>query len=205
MHNGLTRVRDQARQRRDGKIEKESKSLGNVIDARELITRYGADLVRYLLLSTHYRSPIDFGEEVIGARRRRGCRSSFGSSSAIERLTGQPLPEKGDDMDRAAAALLETPHAAFARAVLALKMKFLEMMDDDFNTAGAIAVLHEMAGEVNAFIERNDLSKRPGCAELVTAAAAGAQTRKEPGRGPGPVQSEAGRRRYQGRRSAPDS
>ena len=51
-------------------------------------------------------------------------------------------------------------------------MKFLEMMDDDFNTAGAIAVLHELAGEVNAFIERHNIehNKQPELIEAITAA-----------------------------------
>jgi cysteinyl-tRNA synthetase len=48
-------------------------------------------------------------------------------------------------------------------------------MDDDFNTAGAIAVLHELAGEINGFIERNDLD-RSKSAEAAGAAAAGVQT-----------------------------
>ncbi len=45
-------------------------------------------------------------------------------------------------------------------------------MDDDFNTAGAIAALHEMAGEVNAFVERNELEKKAQ-PRLLSAAAAG--------------------------------
>ena len=63
-------------------------------------------------------------------------------------------------MDAAAGALLDAEHAAFAKAVLRRKMKFLEMMDDDFNTAGAIAVMHELAGEINAFIERTDVEQK---------------------------------------------
>jgi cysteinyl-tRNA synthetase len=54
-------------------------------------------------------------------------------------------------------------------------MKFLEMMDDDFNTAGAIAVLHELAGECNAFIEKNELEKKK-TPELIGFVSAGAQT-----------------------------
>jgi cysteinyl-tRNA synthetase len=98
----------------------------------------------------------------------------------VERLTGQPMPEKGEDMDRAAGALLQSPHEVYAKTVLSLKMKFLESMDDDFNTAGAIAAMHEMAGEVNGFIERNELEKTKP-ADLVAAAAAGAQTLKNLG------------------------
>ena len=178
MHNGLTRI---ATKVAGGDIEfvKSSKSLGNVIDARQLIAQNGADLVRYLLLSTHYRSPIDFSDEVMGSTKK-GLSKFHRLFERIERLTGQPVPEKADDMDRAASALLETPHAAYVRAVLGFKMKFMESMDDDFNTAGAIAAMHELAGEVNGFIERTDVekSKQP---DLVGAAAAGAQTLKNLG------------------------
>jgi cysteinyl-tRNA synthetase len=78
-------------------------------------------------------------------------------------------------MDRFANTLLDTAHGDFARAVLNFKMKFLEMMDDDFNTAGAIAVMHELAGEVNAFIEKHNVeqTKQP---DLVPAVAAAAQS-----------------------------
>jgi cysteinyl-tRNA synthetase len=93
----------------------------------------------------------------------------------VERLAGSSLTAGGDDMDRAASALLDGEHAAFARAVLALKMKFLETMDDDFNTAGAIGVLHELAGEVNAFLERNAAEKaKPP--EVIAAGVAAAHT-----------------------------
>ena len=78
-------------------------------------------------------------------------------------------------MDRIASSLLESDHAGYARNVLALKLKFLEMMDDDFNTAGAIGALHEMAGEINAFIDANDLD-RSKHDDLADAAAAGVQT-----------------------------
>jgi cysteinyl-tRNA synthetase len=173
MHNGLTRVRTKLASG-EWKDEKESKSLGNVRDAREMISDLGPDLVRYLILSTHYRSPIDSGDEVIAAARK-GLSTFVRLFERVQRLIGQPPAEKGDDMDRAAGPLLETAHAPYAKSVLALKMKFLEMMDDDFNTAGAIAALHEMAGEVNAFIERNDLERGKN-RELIAGASAGAQT-----------------------------
>jgi cysteinyl-tRNA synthetase len=65
--------------------------------------------------------------------------------------------------------------APFAKSMLVLKNRFLEVMDDDFNTAGAIGVLHEMAGEINAFLEQSqaEKSKTP---EILAAASAGVQT-----------------------------
>ena len=57
--------------------------------------------------------------------------------------------------------------------MLSFKMKFLEMMDDDFNTAGAIAVLHELAGATNAFVESSGVerAKPPEVLQAITAAA----------------------------------
>ncbi len=88
---------------------------------------------------------------------------------------GGEIPADAPDMDRHANNLLETEYSSFPRAVLGLKMKFLEAMDDDFNTAGAIAVMHEMAGEINAFVERHNIehNKQP---ELVAGVVAARQT-----------------------------
>jgi cysteinyl-tRNA synthetase len=176
MHNGLTRVKTKAAGG-ELKSEKMSKSLGNVIDAKTAITDFGADLLRYLILSTHYRSPIDFGDEVVAASRK-GL-STFGRLlERVDRLGTEPLSDKTPSMDQSAGALYDTPHGDFARAVLAHKMKFLEMMDDDFNTAAAIASLHELAGAINSFIESNRIEKdkQP---EALAAAVAATQTFKQ--------------------------
>ena len=158
LHNGLTRVKTKARSG-DWKSEDMHESSGNAVRVRELLDRHGPDLVRYLLLSTHYRSPIDFSEEVL-ASARKGLSAFDRLFERVERLTGKPMTDKADDMDRGASELLDSDqHAPFAKAILALKMKFLETMDDDFNTGGGVGVLHEIANEVNSFIERNDVEK----------------------------------------------
>ena len=172
LHNGLTKIRTKLASG-EVKSTKMSKSLGNVVGAREAIDRFGPEFLRYLILGTHYRSPIDFSDEVIAANRK-GLSSFARLFERIERLGGRPISRKSADIEAVASELLETEHAPFVRSVLALKMKFLEMMDDDFNTAGAIAVLHELAGEVNAFIERGDLDRTRQPA-LVNAASASAQ------------------------------
>ncbi|HWE01690.1 MAG TPA: cysteine--tRNA ligase [Tepidisphaeraceae bacterium] len=178
MHNGLTR---KATKLPGGQIryDKESKSLGNVTDARELITKNGADFVRYLLLCSHYRSPIDNSEEVMAAVKK-GLATFRRLFDRVERLTGKPLAPAGEDVDFELPAISGTP-ADYAGTVLGLKAKFLDAMDDDFNTAGAIAALHELAGEINGFIERNGLekSKHP---DLLAAAVAGARILQNLGR-----------------------
>jgi cysteinyl-tRNA synthetase len=174
LHNGLTRVRTKARSG-EWTAADMHESAGNAIRVRELLDKHGPELIRYLLLSTHYRSPIDFSEDALSAAKK-GSAAFERLFERVERLTGKPMAEKADDMDRGASELLESDqHAPFAKAILALKMKFLETMDDDFNTGGAIGVLHEIANEVNAFVERNEVekSKQP---VLVAATGAAAHT-----------------------------
>ena len=173
MHNGLTRIRTKAKSG-EWQVEDMHASSGNMVPARQLIDQHGPDLMRYFLISTHYRRPIEFTDEVIAASKK-GLSVFTRLFERIARLTGAPLADDAQDMDRYANNILDTDYGAFARAILNFKMKFLEMMDDDFNTAGAIAVMHEMAGEINAFIEKHNIehNKQP---ELVAAVAAGTQS-----------------------------
>jgi cysteinyl-tRNA synthetase len=171
MHNGLTRIKTKLA---GGEVrdEKMSGSIGNVVPARELLDKHGPELLRYMLLSTHYRRPIEFTDEVMSGAKK-GLAVFHRLIERVQRLNGTPLGEETPDMDRTAASLLESENGHFARSILGFKMKFLEMMDDDFNTAGAIAVLHEIAGDTNAFIERHNIevNKQPDLMQAVTAAA----------------------------------
>jgi cysteinyl-tRNA synthetase len=173
LHNGLTKVRTKA-----PGGEWHSQDM-HAISARELIERHGPELFRYMLLSTHYRRPIDFSEDVVSAASR-GLATFTRLAERIDRL-GSPTEGPQPDMDTVAGALSDTDAAPFCVQVIHGKMKFLEMMDDDFNTAGAIAALHEMAGQINAFLEQNkaDSSRQP---DVVTAAAAASQTLRKLGR-----------------------
>ena len=176
MHNGLTRVRTKARGG-EWQVEDMHASSGNMVPARQLIEQHGADLVRYLVLSTHYRRPIEFNDEVI-TNSKKGLSVFTRLFERVQRLSGAPLADDAQDMDRLANTILDTDHGPFARAVLNFKMKFLEMMDDDFNTAGAIAVLHELAGEINSFVERHNIEQNKQ-AELIGAVAAATQSLKK--------------------------
>ncbi|MBA1238296.1 cysteine--tRNA ligase [Pseudomonas kunmingensis] len=116
MHAGAVRV--------DG--EKMSKSLGNFFTIREVLERYHPEVVRYLLVSSHYRSPINYSEDSL--REAKGALERFYNG-----LKG--LPE-------AAAAGGDEFVARFSVA-----------MDDDFNSPEACAVLFEMIREVNRLRE----------------------------------------------------
>jgi len=173
MHNGLTRIKTKLASG-EWADEKMSGSIGNVVSARELIDKHGAELLRYMLLSTHYRRPIEFTDEVMNTTRK-GLGVFHRLLERVLRITGKEITDDQPDMDQMASSLSEGEGALLAKVVLESKIKFLEMMDDDFNTAGAIAVLHELAGQINAFIEQRavEREKRP---EQLTVVAAGAQT-----------------------------
>lgn len=138
LHNGLTRIRTKAASG-EWKTEKMSKSLGNTLDARSLIDTHGPDVIRYLLLSTHYRSPIEFSEEVLGNVKK---------ALAVFARLFERVERIGAGADEGTCELVQ-PY----------ETKFLASMDDDFNTAGAIASLHECAGAINARIEKTGVEK----------------------------------------------
>jgi cysteinyl-tRNA synthetase len=176
MHNGLTKVRTKAASG-EWKTDDIHETTGNAagVRAKQLLDTHGPDLLRYLLLSTQYRRPIEFTDEAI-ANCKKALSVFVRLFERIERLTGKPVTPNSPDAEAMAAPLLDSEMGGvFVRDVLNLKIKFMEMMDDDFNTAGAVAVLHELAGEVNGFIERQDL-ERAAHDELASAAAASAAT-----------------------------
>jgi len=103
--------------------EKMSKSLGNFFTIREVLAKYPAETIRYLLTSSHYRSQIDYAEDAL-----------VEAQSALDRLyTAMDQLALGADVSLAGPYL----------------ERFNAAMDDDFNTREAIAVLFDMAREVN--------------------------------------------------------
>ncbi len=149
MHNGLTRVRTKAASG-EWKTDDIHESTGNAasVRANQLIDTHGSDVLRYLLLSSHYRRPIEFTDEAL-ANTKKAVGVFLRLFERVERLAGQPV--------QASDAPISVP--GLSTPVGDLRAKFLEMMDDDFNTAGATAALHEMAGVINAFVESQALEK----------------------------------------------
>ncbi len=102
--------------------EKMSKSIGNIATIREVLATIDPEVVRYFMSTGHYRSSIDYSLEQVALSR-----------SALERLyislRGLPITEE----------IVETDH----------KERFINAMDDDFNTPEALAVLFDLAKEIN--------------------------------------------------------
>jgi cysteinyl-tRNA synthetase len=177
LHNGLTRFNTKKISGSDASTAEGAKILAQVA-ARKLIDDHGPTLLRYLLLTSHYRRPIEFNDEVLSASKK-GLSVFIRLFERIERL-GVKLDDSKPDLEAISADLLPSEAEHFVRDVLNFKMKFLEMMDDDFNTAGAIGVMHELAGAINAHIEHEKLEQEPQ-AELVKIPAAAAQTLRKLG------------------------
>jgi cysteinyl-tRNA synthetase len=130
---------------------------------KQLLTRHRPEAIRVLLLSTHYRSPIHFGEEPLGesARAMEAFERLF---ARYQRIAGKPfyaLPCR----DRAAG---DAAVAAAGEEATQLRGKFLAAMDDDFNTAIAIATLFDFVRAVNKFIDQRGLEKSPSAEALAS-------------------------------------
>jgi len=112
LHNGFVRIND----------EKMSKSLGNFFTVREILQRYRAEEVRYFILTSQYRSPLNYDEEHLD--NARAALTRFYTA-----LRDLPESEPADDE--------------------ALEAKFHAAMEDDFNTPEALAAMFELAREIN--------------------------------------------------------
>jgi cysteinyl-tRNA synthetase len=158
MHNGLMKIRSQSRKIKDdpnapeGELEKMSKSLGNEIVVSKVLEKHSPETLRLLLLSTHYRSPIEYSEDRLNELKRAldGFQRFF---ERYQRITGQsfqdlPAPTKRGEFQA------EGP---FLQEVAQLRERFLECMDDDFNTGGAIGVLYELLTALNRYADAEQL------------------------------------------------
>ncbi|MCX6008600.1 MAG: cysteine--tRNA ligase [Chloroflexi bacterium] len=110
---------------------KMSKSLGNLITVKQALERYSADAIRLFILGSHYRSPLTYSEESlkaaeVGMERLRQVTRDGGGGGGKTVLDSEPF-----------------------------RRRFTESMDDDFNTAQAVAVLFDLAREINRAREEN--------------------------------------------------
>jgi cysteinyl-tRNA synthetase len=129
-----------------------------------LFAKFDPELIRFFLLATHYRSPIDFSEERI-AEVGKSMEGFYRLFETYERISGESF------YDLPAAALrkdsAELPDDGFLGEIAEFRSRFLEAMDDDFNTGGAVGVLHEMRRSLNAFISKQKLDAgKPGTNSL---------------------------------------
>jgi len=136
MHNGYINIDN----------EKMSKSLGNFILARDLIKQHDPNIIRFFMLSVHYRSPINFSDELI-----ESAKSSF---ERIETAYMNLEHRKQVSMD------LSPDTDEWLDKIESYKKLFEDAMNDDFNTAKAISILFDLTREANMYLQREQTSSK---------------------------------------------
>lgn len=134
MHNGYINIDN----------EKMSKSLGNFVLTKELIEQHDPQVIRFFMLSVHYRNPINFSEELL-----EGAKNSYERiKNAYDNLEHRKNSSTNfdDNTDE------------WEAKITRLNEKFEEAMDDDFNTANAISVLFDLTKEANLYMNSKHTS-----------------------------------------------
>jgi len=132
MHNGYINIDN----------EKMSKSLGNFVLVHDIIKRHNPQVLRFFMLSVHYRNPINYSEELLESTR-----------AAFERLTTSYQNLK---YRKEASTNLTHNNQEWFDKIASLRGQFIEAMDDDFNTALAISALFDLAKLANYYLlEKN--------------------------------------------------
>ena len=134
MHNGFLNIEG----------EKMSKSLGNFFTAREIMEKYHPAVIRMFFLLKHYRSPINFSEERI-LEAQHALERIITTLENIDLIFDeQKIESKG-----------ATP--SLPESIAELKQAFMDEMDDDFNTAGAMAKIFDLVKEANLILAKNQV------------------------------------------------
>jgi len=136
LHSGMLKVRG----------EKMSKSLGNIINIRDALKQWDAEVLRFFFVSYHYRSPADFSE---GALKN--------AENALKRLKEVKikLEEKAQE-GKLDEKELDEKEKKYLEEIKNLRRNFEEAMDDDFNTPKALEVIFDFVRETNKFLMENE-------------------------------------------------
>ena len=138
MHNGFVTI----------DAEKMGKSLGNFFTIRDLLGRFDGEAIRYMMLGTHYRSPIDFSLESVAASQARIAYVYGTLAKAQDRIARESSPP--GDGPVLMPERIEQTWAAFTAA-----------MEDDFNTAAALASISELFPWINELVDRPPVKDKP--------------------------------------------
>lgn len=138
MHNAFLNIGD----------EKMSKSLGNGMQVKDIRERYKPGTIRYFMLSTHYRNPLNYSEEALAAAAKSVERIVLAAGNVKHRL------ELAGGVPETAAA----ESASFRSELEAILARFHDKMQDDFNTPDAITAVFEWVNAVNQLMASADAS-----------------------------------------------
>ncbi|GEK59699.1 cysteine--tRNA ligase [Marinococcus halophilus] len=132
MHNGYININN----------EKMSKSLGNFVLVHDMIQQHDPEVIRFFMMQAHYRNPINFDNDLLESAR-----------AGLERLRSTL-----ENVKHRRSESVNGGSSAGQEAAERAKARFLEEMDDDFNTANAISVLFDLAREANKYMQQPQTS-----------------------------------------------
>lgn len=158
-------------------VEKISGSKG-AASVKELFAKHDPETIRFFLLATHYRSPIDFSDERI-AETGKSLEGFFRLFETYERITGQSFYALKPNETRSDKTPLTGEPAAYFAELTSLRQRYLEAMDDDFNTGGAVGVLFDLRKTINGFIGDHKLDTATADKSKLPAVTAGMTLLKE--------------------------
>ncbi|HBE9007118.1 cysteinyl-tRNA synthetase [Clostridioides difficile] len=133
MHNGYININD----------EKMSKSKGNFFTVRDISKLYDLEIVRFFMLSAHYRNPVNFSDEMLN-QAKAGLERLYNTKEKLE-FTLSNLVE----------SLLTEKEVELVKELDDFRQKFIDAMDDDVNTADAVSVIFELAKLINSNVDEN--------------------------------------------------
>ena len=123
--------------------QKMSKSLNNFLTARDALKEYDADVIRFLMLSGHYRIQLNFSNELLDSAKA-SVERLYNAIGNLENLISEVKNEKMTDEE-----------IKYLESLDAYRQRYIEKMDDDFNTADAISVLFDLIRDTNSNIGIN--------------------------------------------------
>jgi len=130
MHNGFININN----------EKMSKSAGNFFTVRDISKLYDLEVVRLFMISSHYRSPINFSKDLLDSTKNSLERLYIAKNNLLHLMAN--AEDREDDED----------DKAFRNRLSTYRDKFIEAMDDDLNTADAVAVIFDLVRDINSNI-----------------------------------------------------
>lgn len=133
VHNGYININN----------EKMSKSKGNFFTVRDISKLYDLEIVRLFMLSTHYRNPINFSDEILN-QSKAGLERLYNAKERLEFI----ISKLSDNAENAEELKLEEELNSF-------RQRFIEAMDDDLNTADALSIVFELARFMNSNVNEN--------------------------------------------------
>jgi len=168
MHNGLMQAAEEVgkvggRHTRPAAGDKEAQEAGKISKSkgaapfRELLEEFAPETIRFFLLATHYRRPIEFSDKRL-REIETALEAFYRYFARYERLAGTsfydlPAVARREDGE------LESTGSPFLADVAQLRARFLENMDDDFNTGGAIGDLFDLLRRLNKYVEDEKLEE----------------------------------------------